>query len=102
MLELPRLLFFQNKNPYSASQAEMRYRAVPGKRSTPEGGEEAVLTVDIWPGPWTIDYTDPALRAQRVFPLTEEGRAQALEWIRQTYHSAPERWQSAQIGRAHV
>ena len=95
MLELPRLLFFQNKNPYSASQAEMRYRAVPGKRSAPEGGEEAVLTVDIWPGPWTIDCTDPALRAQRVFPLTEEGRAQALEWIRQTYHSAPERWQSA-------
>lgn len=74
MLELPRLLFFQNKNPYSASQAEMRYRAVPGKRSAPEGGEEAVLTVDIWPGPWTIDYTDPALRAQRVFPLSRHSR----------------------------
>ena len=28
-------------------------------------------------------------------PLNDTGRAQALEWIRQTYHSAPERWQSA-------
>ena len=95
MLDLPRLLFFQNKNSYSASQAEMRYRAVPGKRKTGEGGEEAVLTVDIWPGPWTIEYTDPALRAQQVFPLTEEGRAAALAWIGETYHSSPERWQSA-------
>ena len=95
MLDLPRLLFFQNKNSYSASQAEMRYRAVPGKRTTPEGGEEAVLTVDIWPGPWTIDYTDPALRIQQVFPLTEEGRAAAAAWISGTYHSDPERWQSA-------
>lgn len=95
MLDLPRLLFFQNKNSYSASQAEMRYRAVPGKRKTGEGGEEAVLTVDIWPGPWTIDYTDPALRAQQVFPLTEEGRAAAAAWISGTYYSDPERWQSA-------
>ena len=95
MLELPRLLFFQNKNSYSASQAEMRYRAVPGKRKTDEGGDEAVLTVDIWPGPWTIEYTDPALRAQRVFPLSEEGRAEAMAWIAETYHGAPERWQTA-------
>ena len=51
--------------------------------------------MDIWPGPWTIEYTDPALRAQRVFPLSEEGRAEAMAWIAETYHGDPERWQTA-------
>ena len=95
MLELPRLLFFQNKNSYSASQAEMRYRVVPGKRKTDEGGDEAVLTVDIWPGPWTIEFTDPALRMQQVFPLSEEGLAAAAAWVADTYAADPGRWQTA-------
>ena len=94
MLALPQLLYFKNKNAYSACQAEMRYRALPGKRQT-DAGEEAILTVDIWPGPWTIEYTDPALRTQRVFPLSEEGLADAAAWIADTYHSDPERWQAA-------
>ena len=44
MLDLPRLLYFKNKNVYSANQAEMRYRATPGKRKT-DDGEQAILTV---------------------------------------------------------
>ena len=95
MLGRPRRLFYQNKNADPAGQSEVRYRALPGKRKTDEGGAEAVLTVDIWPGPWTIEYTDPALRAQRVFPLSEEGRAEAMAWIAETYHGDPERWQTA-------
>ena len=95
MLELPRLLYFQNKNVYSACEAEMRYRAAPGKRPAEGGGEEAVLTVDIWPGPWTIEYTDPALRSRRVFPLSEAGLAEAAAWIAESYHSDPGRWRSA-------
>ena len=55
-----------------------RYLLSPGKRSVPDpdGGEgaqkeEAILTVDIWPDPWALDRTDPALRRQMVFPLTD-------------------------------
>ena len=70
MLDLPRLLYFQNKNTYSANQAEMRYRAIPGKQKAEDGSDQAVLTVEIWPGPWTIEYTDPALRQKQVYPLT--------------------------------
>ena len=95
MLDLPQLLYFQNKNVYSASQAEMRYRAVPGKRKDADGAEEAVLTVDIWPGPWTIEYTDPALGMQQVFPLTGEGLARAAAWVRSVYEGDPDRWQTA-------
>ena len=94
MLDLPRLLYFKNKNAYSASQAEMRYRAIPGKRQT-DAGEEAILTVEIWPGPWTIEYTDPALRARQEFPLTEEGLEAARGWIHSVYDADPDRWASA-------
>ena len=81
MLGLPQLLYFKNKNVYSAAEAEMRYRAAPGKRAGADGKDEAVLTVDIWPGPWTIEFTDPALRMQQVFPLSEEGLAAAAAWV---------------------
>ena len=94
MLDLPRLLYFKNKNAYSASQAEMRYRAIPGKRQT-DAGEEPILTVEIWPGPWTIEYTDPALRDRQVFPLTEEGLEAARGWIHSVYDADPDRWASA-------
>ena len=33
--------------------------------------------MDYWPDPWTIEKTDPALRVQKVFPLSDEGREAA-------------------------
>ncbi len=96
MLQLPRLLFFRNKNIYTANEAEMRYQATPGKRKAPDGEkEEAILTVEIWPGPWTVDYPDPPLRARLTFPQSAAGRAEPFEWIAQTYRADPERWQTA-------
>lgn len=94
MLDLPRLLYFKNKNVYSSNQAEMRYRATPGKRKT-DDGEQAILTVEIWPGPWTIEYTDPALRQSETFALDEEGLTAARGWIRSVYDADPDRWQTA-------
>ncbi len=74
MIFVPLLHYFKCKNTYSGNELGMRYRITPGKRSVPapEGGdaaaEEAILTVDLWPDPWTLDKTDPALRRQEVFP----------------------------------
>ncbi len=54
--------------------------------------EEAILTVDLWPEPWTLDKTDPALRRREVFPLTDEGRAAARKYLNDAYNAEPERW----------
>ena len=64
---------------------------------TPDGGEgaqkeEAILTVDIWPDPWALDRTDPALRRQMVFPLTDEGRAAAAEYLSSAYSTDLALW----------
>ena len=73
--------------------------AHPGKRSVPDpdGGEgaikdEAILTVDYWPDPWTLEKTDPALRMQQVFPLTDEGRAAAAQCLQDAFNAEPDRW----------
>ena len=88
MIFVPLLHYFKCKNQYSGNEDGMRYLLSPGKRSVPDpdGGEgaqkeEAILTVDIWPDPWALDRTDPALRRQMVFPLTDEGRAAAAEYL---------------------
>ena len=98
MIFVPMLHYLQNKNSFSGNEDGMRYLITPGKRSVPDpdGGEEAkkeeaILTVDLWPEPWTLDKTDPALR-QMVFPLTDEGRAAAAEYLSSAYSADLALW----------
>ena len=92
MIFVPLLHYFKCKNQYSGNEDGMRYLLSPGKRSVPDpdGGEgaqkeEAVLTVDIWPDPWALDRTDPALRRQK-------GRAEAAEYLSSTYSADTAYW----------
>lgn len=93
---IPLLHYFQCKNEYSGSHSGMRYLLTPGKRTVtaPDGGEQeqAVLTVTIWPDPWALNRTDPALRQTAVYPLTEEGRAEAIASLAAAYEADRERW----------
>ena len=99
MIFVPLLHYLKNKNAFSGNEDAMRYQLTPGKRTVPDpekGGdatrEEAILTVDVWPEPWTLEFTDPALRRQKVFPLTEEGRAEAAEYLSSTYSADTAYW----------
>ncbi len=95
---IPLLHYFQCKNSYSGSHVGMRYLFTPAKRKVAaEDGserEESILTVDIWPEPWALERTDPALRRQEVFPLTEEGRSAAIALLAEAYKADEERWNS--------
>ena len=101
MIFVPLLHYFKCKNTYSGNEYGLRYRLTPGKRSVPdpEGGEgavkeESILTVDYWPDPWTLEMTDPALRRQEIFPLTDEGRAAAASCLEDAFNADPERWKN--------
>ena len=85
MIFVPLLHYFKCKNQYSGNEDGMRYLLSPGKRSVPDpdGGEgaqkeEAILTVDIWPDPWALDRTDPALRRQTGFARVSGVAAHAV------------------------
>lgn len=96
MIFVPLLHYFKSKNNYSGNEGGMRYRLMPGKRTvTGEDGtekEESILTVEIWPDPWTIEKTDPALCSKKIFPLTDEGRADAAQYLADAVTNEPERW----------
>lgn len=98
MLKIPLLHYFKCKNSYSANQAGMRFLVVPTKQKyTAEDGtesEESVLAVDIWPDPWALEKTDPALIRHEVFPLSEEGRTAVEQLLESAYEAEKERWNS--------
>ena len=101
MIFVPLLHYFKCKNIYSGNEAGLRYRLTPGKRSVPDpdGGEsavkeESILTLDYWPDPWTLEKTDPALRVQEVFPLSDEGRTAAARCLQQVFDADPDRWKN--------
>jgi hypothetical protein len=74
--------------PHHPGQA---LRPRPGRRRGSQK-EEAILTVDLWPEPWTLDKTDPALRRREIFPMTEEGRTAVAQYLNDAYNAEPERW----------
>ena len=101
MIFVPLLHYFKCKNLYSGNAAGMRYLLTPTKRTVPdpEGGEgaekeEAILAVDIWPDPWALDKTAPALRRHEEFPLSDEGRAAAAQCLEKAYNAEPDRWKN--------
>ena len=101
MIFVPLLHYFKCKNSYSGNEYGLRYRMIPGKRTVPDadGGEgaakeESILTVDYWPDPWTIEKTDPALRVQKVFPLTDEGREATAAFLQDAFNADPDRWKN--------
>lgn len=101
MIFVPLLHYFKSKNDYSGNESGMRYLLTPAKRTVPDpdGGEgaekeESVLNVTVWPDPWTVEFTDPALVRREVFPLTEEGREAAAQYLAESYQGQMELWQN--------
>lgn len=98
MIFVPLLHYFKSKNNYSGNEGGMRYRLMPGKRTAAaaDGTEkdESILTVEVWPDPWTIEFTDPTLCSKAVFPLSDEGRAAAAKFLADCYELEPDRWKN--------
>lgn len=77
---------FFKKEPYAGSMKGMRYRLKK---------EEAGLEVTVYPEPYCYEATPEEQKTKEVFPFSEEGREQAVEWINQQYEEKMEIWESA-------
>lgn len=94
---IPLLHYFKSKNQYSGSHNGMRYLFSPEKRTiadpdTQEEKEISVLAVTIWPEPWGLESTDPALRRTVDFPLSEDGIRQAQYALAEAYEMNLDFW----------
>ena len=90
-LFLPVLSHFENGNPWSASAGRLRYLVKP---------EEDSLTVQIWEGPWAIEFS--TVEQVQTFPMTQEGLDQIRSWLetcRTEIEARPARTLAEQIAR---
>ena len=78
------LNFYNYGNPFTGSYQGMRYRIIKQKEAKDEEGnilkEEGLLEV-IWPEPFAYEKTQDALKTTQLFPFSEEGKAQVIEWL---------------------
>jgi len=79
-------LGFFKKEAYSGSMNGMRYRVKKGE----EGVEAAV-----YPEPYCYEVTPEEQKIKAVFPFSEEGREQVVDWINEQYEINQAVWKAA-------
>lgn len=71
-------LNFIKKEPFIGSYKGMRYQLINDK-------ENDVLLAIIWPEPFCLDKTPDEQKKKQSFPLTSEGKEQAVLWLNIQY-----------------
>ncbi|MBR6238008.1 MAG: hypothetical protein IKQ83_03080 [Lachnospiraceae bacterium] len=66
-------LKFIKKEPFTGSDSGMRFRLAN------DGNDKILATV--WPEPYSYYSTDDSLKTNKTFPLNEEGRDFAVNWL---------------------
>lgn len=56
--------------------------------------EDTFLTT-IWPEPFCFEKTPEEQKESREFPLTEEGRNEAISWLNERYEERKSDWDAA-------
>lgn len=69
---------FLKKEKFTGSDQGMRYRM-----EKTDGEEETVLTVTVWPEPYSYDATSEEKKTRKHFSFSEEGIEQGVEWLNQ-------------------
>ncbi|MFR3728984.1 GNAT family acetyltransferase [Lacrimispora sp.] len=77
---------FFKKEAYTGSMNGMRYRI----NKVEEGLEAAV-----YPEPYCYEATPDEQKIKMIFPFSEEGRQQAVDWINQQYEEKLSIWKSS-------
>ena len=78
-------LNFIKKEIFTGSDSGMRYRLE-------SRGDE--MLVWAWPEPYNFLKTDEALKVSETFPMTMEGRDEAVEWLNNQRQVRSQLWDS--------
>ncbi|HIX14355.1 MAG TPA: GNAT family acetyltransferase [Candidatus Hungatella pullicola] len=77
---------FFKKEAFKGSIKGMRYRV-----KKEEEGLEAV----VYPEPFCFEATSEEKKTRKMFPFSEEGRQQVIDWLNEQYEERKEEWESA-------
>ncbi len=78
-------LNFIKREIFTGSDTGMRYQLQ-------KAGDEMLVTV--WPEPYGFAKTDSALKTSETFPLSTEGRDEAVKWLNEQHELRKELWNS--------
>lgn len=81
-LFFPTMSHFEHGNGWCAGCGVMRYRLTVTTEEKDEGGtvtKPREMVISVWYGPFCREYAEETDRA--VFPLSEEGRQAAFDWV---------------------
>jgi hypothetical protein len=65
------------KEDYTGSHQGMRFRLCKA---------EDQLEAAVYPEPYSWDVTSEEQKERKLFPLTDEGVQEAVNWLNETYH----------------
>jgi hypothetical protein len=71
-------LNFIKKEPFTGSYKGMRYQLMNDK-------ENDMMVVIIWPEPFCFEKTPDEQKQKKSFPLTNEGKEEAVAWLNMCY-----------------
>ena len=72
------------KEPFSGSHHGMRYYLCT---------KDDVLSVFLYPEPWSFERTPDKEKEKKDFPFTQEGLESAIDWINQSYEAKRPFWE---------
>lgn len=81
-LFIPTLHTFAMNNIFTGSCGAFRFRAEPNvvmATSKEVDFSQSTITAEFWHGPYCYEKSE--MEGKRVFPLTEEGKAEMRQWL---------------------
>lgn len=73
---------FLKKEKFTGSFLGMRYRMEKTDRGE---GNDPVLTVTVWPEPFSYDATPEEQKTREEFSFTEDGICSGVDWLNEQY-----------------
>lgn len=72
------------KEPFSGSHHGMRYFVT---------AKDDILSVFIYPEPWSFEKTPDSRKERRDFSFTQEGLDEAIAWLNQSFEDRRSYWE---------
>ncbi len=95
-LIIPLIGYFQRKNIFSGAHSGMRYSIKRIEKILQnDGGEETkklLLELIVWPEPWALERTDPALHEKSTYEASQEGCDELVKALQEMYEQNKEQW----------
>ena len=81
---------FKYDSPFTGSYKGMRFRIVHPKKVE---GQEDVIHVDVYPGPYCFEKTPDELKVHTTYPFSVDGYEEIVSYLNRYYEENMDKWE---------